>query len=242
MGALLCVLLAFPVVLMYHRVDVTTPNDYVSQTLTVSPAQFAAELQYLHDKGLQTIGITELERDMHARRPLEHEVLLTFDDGYSDQYRYALPLLRRYGDVATFFVNVGTIGTARHLSWREVERMARAGMSIGCHGVNHVDLSTLDASEQSYEIDRCVAMLSAHLHASVLAYAYPSGAFDAQTIELEQQVGLLFGFTTDPRFQTDARSPYEVTRRRIKSGMTPAAFATVLEPTHTYVSIPLSAP
>jgi hypothetical protein len=61
MGALLGVLLAFPVVLMYHRVDVTAPNDYVSQTLTVSPAQFAAELQYLHDKGLQTIGITELD-------------------------------------------------------------------------------------------------------------------------------------------------------------------------------------
>jgi len=156
---------------------------------------------------------------MHAHRPLEHEVLLTFDDGYSDQYRYAFPLLRRYGDVATFFVNVGTIGTARHLSWQEVERMARAGMSIGC-----------------------VAMLSAHLHASVLAYAYPSGAFDAQTIELEQQVGLLFGFTTDPRFQTDARSPYELTRRRIRSGMTPAAFATLLEPTHAYVSIPSSSP
>jgi peptidoglycan/xylan/chitin deacetylase (PgdA/CDA1 family) len=179
---------------------------------------------------------------MHAHRPLEHEVLLTFDDGYSDQYRYAFPLLRRYGDVATFFVNVGTIGTARHLSWQEVERMARAGMSIGCHGVNHADLSTLGASEQSYQIDRCVAMLSAHLHASVLAYAYPSGAFDAQTIELEQQVGLLFGFTTDPRFQTDARSPYELTRRRIRSGMTPAAFATLLEPTHAYVSIPSSSP
>jgi peptidoglycan/xylan/chitin deacetylase (PgdA/CDA1 family) len=242
MGVLLGVLLAFPIVLMYHRVDVTAPNDYVSQMLTVSPAQFAAELQYLHDKGLQTIGITELEHDMHAHRPLDHEVLLTFDDGYSDQYRYAFPLLRRYGDVATFFVNVGTIGTARHLSWGEVETMARAGMSIGCHGVTHVDLSTLGASEQSYQIDRCVETLSAHLHSNVLAYAYPSGAFDAQTIELERQVGLLFGFTTDPRFQTDAQSPYELTRRRIKSGMTPAAFATLLEPTHAYVSIPSPSP
>jgi len=137
---------------------------------------------------------------------------------------------------------VGTIGTARHLSWGEVETMARAGMSIGCHGVTHVDLSTLGASEQSYQIDRCVETLSAHLHSSVLAYAYPSGAFDAQTIELERQVGLLFGFTTDPRFQTDAQSPYELTRRRIKSGMTSAAFATLLEPTHAYVSIPSPSP
>ncbi len=98
--------------------------------------------------------------------------------------------------------------------------MARAGMSIGCHGVTHVDLSSSPLPQQSYQIDRCVKMLSAHLHSSVLAYAYPSGAFDAQTIELEQQAGLIFGFTTDPRFQTDAQSPYELTRRRIKSGMT----------------------
>jgi peptidoglycan/xylan/chitin deacetylase (PgdA/CDA1 family) len=242
MGALFAILLAFPVVLMYHRVDVAAPSDYVSQTLTVSPAQFAAELQYLHDKGLQTMGISELERDMQAHRPLAHVVLLTFDDGYSDQYRYAFPLLRRYGDVATFFINVGTIGTARHLSWNEVETMARAGMSIGCHGVDHVDLSTLGTSAQSYQIDRCVATLSAHLHATVLAYAYPSGAFDAQTIELEHQAGLLFGFTTDPRFQTDAESPYELTRRRIKSGMTPAAFATLLEPTRAYVNVPFPSP
>ncbi len=51
MGMLLAALLAFPTVLMYHRVDVWLPSDYISQALTVSPAQFAAELQYLHDQG-----------------------------------------------------------------------------------------------------------------------------------------------------------------------------------------------
>ncbi len=83
-------------------------------------------------------------------------MLITFDDGYADQYQYAFAILQRYGDVATFFVNVGTLGTPRHMSWDEVETMARAGMSIGCHGVTHADLSELDASAQSYQIDRCV--------------------------------------------------------------------------------------
>jgi peptidoglycan/xylan/chitin deacetylase (PgdA/CDA1 family) len=237
MAALLAVLLAFPTVLMYHRVDVSAPSDYISEALTVSPAQFAAELQYLHDRGLHTVGIAELERDLREHRSVARDVLLTFDDGYADQFRYAFPILQLYGDVATFFVNVGTIGTPRHMTWDDVETMARAGMSIGCHGVTHADLSELAASEQSYQIDRCVQMLSARLHSEVLAYAYPSGAFDAQTILLEQQAGLVFGFTTDPRFQTDAQSPYELTRRRIKSGMSATDFAAIFDTRPTYIKL-----
>jgi peptidoglycan/xylan/chitin deacetylase (PgdA/CDA1 family) len=222
---------------MYHRVDVSAPSDYVSHALTVSPAQFAAELQYLHDQGLHTVGIAELQRDLREHRSVARDVLLTFDDGYADQFSYAFPILQRYGDVATFFVNVATIGTPRHMRWDEVETMARGGMSIGCHGVTHADLSELDASAQSYQIDRCVQTLSAHLHSGVLAYAYPSGAFDAETIALEQQAGLIFGFTTDPRFQTDAQSPYELTRRRIKSGMSAADFAALFGTRPTYIKL-----
>lgn len=236
MSALLGVLLAFPVVLMYHRVDVSAPSDSISQALTISPAQFTRELQYLHGRGLRTIGIAELERDLRAHRPPAHAVLLTFDDGYLDQFRYAFPILHRFGDVGIFFVNVGSIGSAGHMTWPEVETMARAGMSIGCHGVSHVDLSTLDASAQGYQIDRCLELLGAHLHANVAAFAYPSGAFNAQTIRLEEKAGLSFGFTTDPRFQSDAQSPYELTRQRIKSGMTEADFIALLG-SHAYVNV-----
>jgi peptidoglycan/xylan/chitin deacetylase (PgdA/CDA1 family) len=236
-SALLAVLFAFPVVLMYHRVDVSAPSDRISQTLTISPVQFDAELRYLRDRGLRTIGIAELQRAARQHRTLSNAVLLTFDDGYGDQFQYAYPILQRYGDVATFFVNVGTIGTPRHMTWDEVQTMARGGMSIGCHGVTHADLATLSESAQSYQIDRCVQLLGAHLHSNVLAYAYPSGAFDALTVELEQRAGLLFGFTTDPRFQSHAQSPYELTRRRIKNGMTAADFAALLESAPVFINV-----
>ena len=64
MSAAPCGLLAFPVVVMYHRVDVAAPTDVISQKLTVSPAQFAEELRSIHRMGLHTIGIAELARDM----------------------------------------------------------------------------------------------------------------------------------------------------------------------------------
>jgi peptidoglycan/xylan/chitin deacetylase (PgdA/CDA1 family)/uncharacterized protein with GYD domain len=235
MSALLAVLLVFPVVVMYHRVDTAAPGDPTSQHLTISPVQFASELRSIARLGLHTIGIAELARDVAVHQSPVHAVVLTFDDGYSDQFQYAFPILERFGDRATFFVNVATIGTPNHLSWQDVETMSRAGMSIECHGMSHADLAELNTTGQTYQIDRCIAALSAHVPGAVLAYAYPSGAFNAQTLALERQAGLLFGFTTDPRFQNDRLSPYEVTRIRVMSGMSDAFFSALLERTHNYV-------
>jgi peptidoglycan/xylan/chitin deacetylase (PgdA/CDA1 family) len=235
MSALLAVLLVFPAVVMYHRVDTAVPSDPISQRLTISPVQFAGELRSIARLGLHTIGIAELAHDVAMHRSPVHAVLLTFDDGYSDQFQYAFPILERFGDRATFFVNVASIGTPNHLTWRDVETMSRAGMSIECHGVSHADLSELSTGAQTYQIDRCVAALRAHVRGSVLAYAYPSGAFNAQTLSLERQAGLLFGFTTDPRFQTDRQSPYELTRIRVTSGMSDDLFSALLEGAHAYV-------
>src|SRR5215469_7012408 len=169
MNALLAVLLAIPPVVMYHRVDAWSPGDLVSQRLTISPGQFAGELRDIHRLGLRTVGIDELVRDAERGASPQRDVLLTFDDGYSDQFRYAFPILQRFGDRAVFFINTGTIGTPGHLTWPEVETMAKAGMSIECHGVDHVDLGESNAAEQTHEIDRCVRALRAHLHESVLA-------------------------------------------------------------------------
>ncbi len=228
MSTLLAVLLAIPMVLMYHRVDVASPSDHTSRTLTVSPAQFEAELRYLHASGLRTIGIAELERDVAEGRKPERAVLITFDDGYRDQFRYAFPILQRFGDRAIFFVNTGNVGKSRHLTWREIDIMHRAGMSIECHGVDHVDLALLNAAAQQYEIDDCIRSLEGHLHDAVQAYAYPSGAFDAQTISIEERAGLRFGFTTDASFQTQRDSPYELTRLRVTSGLSDAGFAALI--------------
>lgn len=240
MNLLLAVLLAFPIVVMYHRVDVSAPDDAISERLTISPEQFADELRSIHRMGLRTIGIGELARDVKSGQFPAHAVLLTFDDGYSDQFRYAFSILQHFGDRATFFVNTATIGTPDHLSWRDVEMMARAGMSIECHGVDHVDLATLAVPAQTYQIDRCVQELAAHINEPILAYAYPSGSFDEQTVTLERQAGLLFGFTTDPRFQLDFGSPYEISRIRVMNGMSDARFSELLERPPSYVEFAVS--
>jgi peptidoglycan/xylan/chitin deacetylase (PgdA/CDA1 family) len=228
-NVLLAVVLAIPTVVMYHRVDFWAPSDAYSQRLTISPSQFAGELRDLRRLGLRTIGIDQLVRAAEKHQSPQRAVLLTFDDGYDDQFRYAFSILRRFGDRAAFFVNTATLGTPGHLTWPQVEAMSRAGMSIECHGVDHVDLASLADAEQAYQIDGCMRSLRARLHVPVLAFAYPSGDFDSETIRLERQAGVVLGFTTDPRFQRDALSPYEITRIRVKRGMSDVDFTALVE-------------
>lgn len=213
---------------MYHRVDVSSPADPTSRALTVSPVQFDAEMDVLAREGLEAISVDQYLLRLKLHEPTDHVVLVTFDDGYSDQYRYAVPILARYGYAATFFVNTATIGRLNHLSWEQLRDMEDEGMSIEAHGVDHVDLAALPPARQAFEIDHCVAALREHLGEPVVAFAYPSGAFDAATMRIVAGTGMTFGFTTDPARRLWINSPYDLSRIRIKSGLAPAQFAQLL--------------
>ncbi len=163
----------------------------------------------------------ELVRD---KKPTENVVLVTFDDGYGDQYRYAVPILLRYHFGATFFVNTGTVGKARHVTWQELHEMERDGMSIEAHGVDHVDLAQLASARQAFEILTCIRTLEENLGTPVHAFAYPSGEYDAQTVDIVREAGLSYAFTTDPFRTLVSGSPYELSRRRVVGGLDDAAF------------------
>ena len=213
---------------MYHRVDVFSPADPTSQALTVSPAQFDAEMAELARDGFEAISVDQYALRMKLHATTDRVVLVTFDDGYSDQYRFAVPILERYGYAATFFVNTATIGRHNHLSWQQLRDMEDEGMSIEAHGVHHVDLAALTPARQTIEIQQCVASLRAHLGENVVAFAYPSGAFDADTMRIVADSGLAFGFTTDASRRLWTNSPYDLARIRIKRGLPPAQFAQLL--------------
>ena len=226
--AALLAVLNFPLVLMYHRVDVSSPGDRISRALTVSPKQFDDEMGLLARRGFTAVSLDRFYELAHAGRPLDRLVLVTFDDGYSDQYRYAVPILQRYHFAGTFFVNTGTIGDARHMNWQELQTMREAGMSIEAHGVDHVDLAALAPARQAAEIEKCVLTLEERLATPVRAFAYPSGAFDMATVDIVRQTGIAFAFTTDAFRMLQRGSPYELARVRVKSGLDDREFSELL--------------
>ena len=96
-------------VLMYHRInDVVDPP---AAHLTVSVADFEKQLQYFKTN-YQILGLRDNWTNLKKTG-----VVLTFDDGYADNYTKALPLLEKYNIPATFFIATENIDTKEEFWW-----------------------------------------------------------------------------------------------------------------------------
>lgn len=218
-----------PPILMYHRVDVDQPRDRVGRELTVSPQQFAEQLAYLKAHGITGISMEELRQRLESGAPLDHVVVLTFDDGYADQYTYAYPLLREYRDAATFYIVTGALDGRRHLSWTQVESLHAAGEDIAAHGLAHADLTLMSSAQQAKQIDDSVRVLERRLHAAVTSYGYPSGRFNRTTLTLVHGAGIDFAVTTDRTYVIGPENRFEIPRLRVRSDWSIAQFARALQ-------------
>jgi peptidoglycan/xylan/chitin deacetylase (PgdA/CDA1 family) len=169
-------------VLMYHSVGSGT------DPLGVSEAELDAHLGYLQQAGFQTISLSEMLDHMegHGAMPA-NPIVLTFDDGTADAIGRALPLLKKRGQRATFFIVAGFTapdGAPRHveqsrqgpqsyLTWPEVRALRDAGMEIGSHSVSHPRLSSLPKAQVRSEIVDSKNMLERGLGQPVAFFAYP---------------------------------------------------------------------
>lgn len=181
-------------ILMYHRIA-----DISDDRNSLSPAKFAQQLQYLRDHGYHTISLQQLQ---NAAEPLpKRPVILTFDDGYQDNFRTALPLLLRYGLTATVFPVVGWIGQdngwesypgkplCRMMTWEELLFWQQAGMEVGSHTVNHPFLSQLDETQIWSELLVSKEQLEKQLGTSITTLCYPYGDFDERVKRIAHEVG-----------------------------------------------------
>ena len=104
-------------VLMYHRI---IASDYNFWKLNVSPESFEKHIRYISEN-YKVLKLEEEWKDIV--KPDQRYVVITFDDGYADNYRFALPILEKYRVPATFFVSTDLIDTNEMYWWDELEKM-----------------------------------------------------------------------------------------------------------------------
>ncbi len=217
-------------VLMYHRVDARlSSDDSITVHLTVMAPAFEAQLRFLSGHGYRSATLDDLWTALVRHVPVSpRRVVLTFDDGYEDNYTVAFPLLRHYGFTATFFVVTSTVGTRGHLTVAQIQEMARAGMTIESHGVHHVDFSRLSLRAARTQLIRSRQMIQAWTGHPVTFFAYPVGRYTPELERLLADLGYHGAVTEVPGFVRPRSDPYALERVRVDHDDTVATFAHTL--------------
>jgi peptidoglycan/xylan/chitin deacetylase (PgdA/CDA1 family) len=230
-------------ILMYHHLTLLDPHASVLQrTWTVSPTSFIQQLDYLSQQGYRTITFAQLDAFFEKGSPLPaRPVILTFDDGWIDDYDVAFPALRQRGMVGTFFVPTAYADAKSKtlMDWSQIGEMDAAGMEFGGHTVNHADLKQVNSEQALRQLQASKSKMEEKLGHATPAFAYPFGDYDPKVIALVRQVGYRVGVGLCCGFKLRADILLTLPRIRISYDDSLEDFAKRLPPLQSsWVAVP----
>ena len=189
-----------PIVLMYHGTPVKKPSSEYS----IKAERFAEHLKFFESHGWHTILFRELLSDT----PFPPKtIVLTFDDGYANNYDGAFLPILDYGMKATWFIATDYIGgytkwmgeyahESKMLNSSQLIKMAECGMEIASHSCSHPDLSSIGDDRQLEEMKSSKRQLETLLQNDVVSFAYPFGKYTKVSIEAAKSAGYCIACTT----------------------------------------------
>ncbi len=190
-------------VFVLHRVFPGQATEYI-----ISPNRLDALLEELNSRGFTPIKLRDLQNALAGQGALpERPAMVTFDDTYLDNFTYALPVLKARGWTAVFFAPTGklteppeqrmTFGDGPEplmMQWPEIRALKSAGMEIGSHSVNHINLSRAGIDTVRMELEQSRRMLEERLGSEPIALAYPGGRQNGEVRAVAHDVGYTLAF------------------------------------------------
>lgn len=218
---------------MYHYISIPPEGaDQYREDLSVTPGAFKQQMTYLRDQGYQAIDFYDLSRAIVNKQELPQKpIIITLDDGYRDNYENAFPVLKELGLVATFFLATDFIdsGHPEYLTWAMVEEMAAEGMRFEPHSKNHPDLRDQERDFVIYQLLGSRETLEAYLGYTPRYFAYPSGRYDEQVLEVIAELDFWGAVTTAGGVWHGYNDRYEWTRVRIRNSTSLTEFIDLIE-------------
>ncbi|MDF9407829.1 polysaccharide deacetylase family protein [Pelotomaculum isophthalicicum JI] len=218
-------------IIAYHRV-----NSSGKDPMAVSVENFQAQMKYFHERGYSSLTLADYSNMINQNDLPKKSLVITFDDGYRDNYLFAFPTLKLYGFRATIFLTVDFIGTSDTfpmdknkwdkindedlpLSWEQVLEMKKYGVEFGSHTCSHWHLDELPEKELIKELVDSKRCLEENLQSTVTSFCYPSGRFNQRVKEAVCQAGYLAAVVT-PRLRQVDEDIYSLKRIGIYSNDT----------------------
>ncbi len=223
----------FPI-LTYHSISDQPGSDVE----TVTPVNFERQMACLAARGFEAVTVSDLVRTMAGPPASRRVVALSFDDGYRDNVVSALPILRRHGFRASFYISsayigglslwnpVDYIGHRPMLDATEIRALSDAGHEIGSHAHSHVDLTSVDPARVEEELERSQRVLADITGKPVVAFAPPHGRSNGMVAERARRLGYSH-LVRGGRFTANLKgtSPYDLQRITIARGDSLREFA-----------------
>jgi len=200
-------------VIAFHRV--LPYKNSVSVTID----EFEHYLQWFKSKGFRTLSSTEFERALAGGEVVERGLVITFDDGYRDNWYVAAPLLKKYGMNAILFVITGKVkdeqtgqptdtwleeGDERYLSWAEIASMVDSGtFELHSHTHSHdrswVNNSSADIRQiVRQDVTKSIQTLRDQGYKHGIHLAWPWGYFRQEWLDDLGALGIKFSYTMRP--------------------------------------------
>lgn len=179
-------------IFIYHSVSPYYPlESKYNKRFGVEPDIFEKQMRYLKDNGYNVMPFDDLINHFSQNLSLPHKpVVLTFDDGWENQYKYAFPILKKYNMTATFFVFTNSIGRKHFLTWPEIKKLVDAGMTIGDHSKSHPYLYKItNENKLREEIVESKKILESNLGKKIDIFAYPFGHYNEEIITILKKNG-----------------------------------------------------
>jgi len=168
-------------ILMYHEVApalLGRDQRFMTPLYVITQGLFEDHMRTLAERGYQSL----FPEEVPGIRADGKYVVITFDDGLAGNHAYALPVLKKYGFKATFFVAVGSIASDRFMNWTELQDLVDNGMSVQSHTVSHKPLETLDSAEIREELAGSKREIERRLNTAVSTVSFPHGSYNRRVV------------------------------------------------------------
>jgi peptidoglycan/xylan/chitin deacetylase (PgdA/CDA1 family) len=210
-------------ILMYHSIS-------EGNGLRVPSEEFRAQMAWLRENGYYTLSPEEAYLVLTENRmPSEKCVWLTFDDGYTDNYTEAFPILKENDMKATVFMIGKSIDKGHHLTEDQMLEMSRNGISIESHTINHLELNRMSAVQQEAEMVQSKELFDRILGQDTTVLSYPVGRYNEESLRLSEEAGYKMAVTTEPGGASRDQGMHALHRVRISPGLSVDGFASLIE-------------
>lgn len=238
------------IILLYHQI---TPNiNEQNVRMAITPNLFAQQMEYLAQNNYSIISLNDFLKHQEKNIPLSpRQVIITFDDGFKNNYLYAFPVLKKHKFKATIFLSTDFIGqTAKYspklnrwitkkedkndilfpfVSWLEMKQMAEHGIEFGAHTCSHPVLTKISLLQAEKEIKESKKIIENNLNKEVKFFAYPFGVYNQDIENLVKKFGFSAACTVYPGGINNLRSnPYALKRNALSGNISDKYFRFLL--------------